>query len=198
MTNALWYTARGTGVTALVLFTIVMVLGIGSRAGRNLVGLPRFAVHLIHRDAALIGTVLIGIHITTLLFDPYAQLTIVNLIVPFTATYRPLWVGLGATALDLLLAIVITSLLRHRLGAKTWRAVHLLAYAMWPVAWLHGIGSGTDRATSWYLTTAIVSAAAVAAAIIWRLSPTFTTPGGPPATATPATAHRSATLGGTR
>lgn len=178
MTDALWYTARGTGVTALVLLTIVLMLGIGSRSGRTLFHLPRFAVNLIHRDAALISTTLIGIHIVTLLFDPYAGLNLVNFIVPFTADYRPLWVGLGATALDLLIAITATSLLRARLGARTWRAVHLLAYAMWPIAWLHGIGSGTDRGTTWYLTVAIISAIGVTTAIAWRLHPTFTTLGG--------------------
>ncbi len=178
MTDALWYTARGTGVTALILFTAVMMLGIGARSGRTLFGLPRFAVNLIHRDAALIGTTLIAIHITTLLFDPYAQLKLTGLLIPFTASYRPLWVGLGATALDLLIAITVTSLLRGRLGARTWRGVHLLAYAMWPIAWLHGIGSGTDRGTAWYLTIAVICAIGVAAALAWRLSAGFTTLGG--------------------
>jgi methionine sulfoxide reductase heme-binding subunit len=173
MTNALWYSARGTGVVALVLLTVVMVLGIGARAGREVFGLPRFAVNLIHRNAALIACVLIAIHVTTLLFDPYAQLHLINLIVPFTASYRPFWVGLGATTLDLFAAIIITSLLRHRLGHRTWRTVHWLAYAAWPIAWLHGIGSGTDRGSGWYVTTAVICAAAVAAALVWRGSPTF-------------------------
>jgi methionine sulfoxide reductase heme-binding subunit len=174
MTDALWITARSTGVTALVLLTVVMVLGIGARAGRPAFGLPRFAVSLIHRNAALIATALVAIHVTTLLFDPYAQLTLINLAIPFSSTYRPLWIGLGATTLDLLAAIMITSLLRHRLGVRAWRTVHALAYATWPIAWLHGIGSGTDRGTAWYLTTAIACALAVAAAIGWRLHPTFT------------------------
>lgn len=173
MSDALWYTARGTGVVALVLLTIVMVLGIGARAGRPAFGLPRFAVGLVHRNAALIATALVAIHITTLLFDPYAQLKLVNVIIPFTSAYRPLWVGLGATTLDLFAAIMITSLLRHCIGVRGWRAVHWLAYATWPIAWLHGIGSGTDRGSWWYLTTAIVAAITVAGALTWRLGRTF-------------------------
>jgi sulfoxide reductase heme-binding subunit YedZ len=173
MTNALWYTARGTGVVSLLLLTVVVVLGIGSRAGRPVFGLPRFAVNLVHRNASLIATVLIAIHVTTLLADPYAQLKLLDLLVPFDAAYRTAWVGLGTTALDLVIAIVVTSLLRRRLGARTWRAVHWLAYAMWPVAWLHGIGSGTDRGSTWYLALAVLAALAVGAAIAWRLSPSF-------------------------
>jgi len=175
MTNALWYTARSTGVISLLLLTVVVVLGIGTRAGRPVFGLPRFAVSLVHRDASLIATVLIAVHVTTLLADPFAQLKLVDILVPFDGAYRPAWVGLGTTALDLLLAIVVTSLLRRRLGARTFRVVHWLAYAMWPVAWLHGIGSGTDRGSSWYLALAVAAAAAVVAAVAWRLSDGFTT-----------------------
>jgi methionine sulfoxide reductase heme-binding subunit len=187
MTDALWYTARGTGVVALILLTVVMVLGIAARSGQPAFGLPRFAVSLIHRNAALIATVLIAIHVTTLLFDPYAQLTFVNLVIPFTAGYRPLWVGLGTTTLDLVIALVATSLLRRRIGARTWRAVHLLAYACWPIAWLHGIGSGTDRGTGWYLAAAVICALAVGTAVIWRLLPARSAGAGPSRVRAPAT-----------
>src|SRR5262245_24500707 len=175
MTNALWYTARGTGVVSLLLLTTVVVLGIGSRSGRPVFGLPRFAVSIVHRDASLIATVLIAIHVTTLLTDPYAHLRLLDLVVPFDAAYRPAWVGLGTTALDLVIAIVVTSLARRRIGVRAWRTIHWIAYALWPVAWVHGIGSGTDRGSGWYLALAIAAAVAVLAAVAWRLSPGFTT-----------------------
>ena len=178
MTTALWYAGRGTGVVALVLMTVVMVLGIGSRAGRPVFGLPRFAVTMVHRNAALIATVLIVIHVTTLLFDPYAQLKLLDAVVPFNAAYRPVWMGLGTVGLDLTIAILVTTALRNRLGARVWRGVHWFAYAMWPVAWLHGIGTGTDRGAGWYLAVSVVSAIAVAAALGWRLSTGFETLGG--------------------
>lgn len=175
MTNALWYTARGTGVVSLLLLTTAVVLGIGSRSGRPVFGLPRFAVSIVHRDASLIATVLIAIHVTTLFTDPYAHLRLVDLVVPFDAGYRPAWVGLGTTALDLVIAIVVTSLARRRIGVRGWRAIHWIAYALWPIAWLHGIGSGTDRGSGWYLVLAIAASVAVLAAVAWRLSAGFTT-----------------------
>jgi methionine sulfoxide reductase heme-binding subunit len=173
MTDALWYLARGSGLVTLVLLTVVVALGIGARSGRTAFGLPRFAVNLLHRNAALLGCVFLGVHVVTLLFDPYAQLRLVDIVLPFAGTYRPVWLGLGTLALDLVVALVATSLLRKRLGAAAWRAVHWLAYLCWPVALLHGLGTGTDNGTWWLWTISMACAAAVLAAVVWRLSTDF-------------------------
>lgn len=173
MTDALWYFARGSGVITLVLLTVVVALGIGARSGRPAFGLPRFVVSILHRNAALMAIVLVIGHVVSLLFDPYAQLRIFDIVLPFAGNYRPVWQGLGTLAFDLLVAIVVTSLLRKRLGAKTWRAVHWLAYLSWPIALAHGLGNGSDRGTWWLWTIAIACAVAVVAAVAWRLSAGF-------------------------
>ena len=173
MTNALWYFARGSGLISLVLLTVVVALGIGARSGRTAFGLPRFAVNMLHRNAALMAVILLLGHMLSLLFDPYAQLRVFDLVVPFVGNYRPFWQGLGTLAFDLALALIATSLLRHRLGARTWRAVHWLAYLSWPIALLHGLETGTDGGTWWLRTIAGLCAAVVAAAVVWRLSPSF-------------------------
>jgi methionine sulfoxide reductase heme-binding subunit len=174
MSNALWYLARGTGIVSLVLLTVVVVLGITSRSGRPAFGLPRFAVSAVHRNASLLSVVLLGIHVTTLLADPYAPLKLVDVVLPFAGAYRPFWLGLGTLGLDLIVALIATSLLRHRLGVRVWRAVHWLAYAAWPVAFLHGLGTGTDAGHLWMLAIAGVCLAAVLAAFTWRLTAGFT------------------------
>ncbi|MET0418403.1 MAG: ferric reductase-like transmembrane domain-containing protein [Actinoplanes sp.] len=173
MTDALWYFGRGTGVVSLVLLTIVVALGVGARSGRTAFGLPRFAVSLLHRNAALLAVVFLAGHVVSLLFDPYAQLRVVDLVVPFVGNYRPLWQGLGTLGFDLILAIVVTSLLRHRIGARVWRIVHWLAYLCWPIALLHGLGTGSDRGTWWLWTVAMTCVAVVLAAVVWRLTPKF-------------------------
>jgi sulfoxide reductase heme-binding subunit YedZ len=173
MSDALWYTARGSGLVTLVLLTVVVTLGVGARSGRTPFNLPRFAVNLLHRNAALLAVAFLVVHVVTLLFDPYAQLRLVDLIVPFAGTYRPFWLGLGTTALDLIAALVATSLLRRRLGARAWRAVHWLAYLCWPVALLHGLGTGTDNGTWWLWTVSLTCAATVLAAVVWRVSTGF-------------------------
>jgi sulfoxide reductase heme-binding subunit YedZ len=173
MSEALWYFARGSGLVTLVLLTVVVALGIGARSGRTAFGLPRFAVNLLHRNAALLAVVLLIGHMVSLLFDPYAHLRLVDLVLPFAGQYRPLWQGLGTLAFDLILAIVATSLLRRRIGARVWRVVHWFAYLCWPVALLHGLGTGTDNGTWWLWTVSMLCAATVVAAVGWRLSPSF-------------------------
>jgi sulfoxide reductase heme-binding subunit YedZ len=171
--DALWYLARGAGVVSLVMLTVSVVLGIGSRSGRPLFGLPRFAVALVHRNASLIAVGLVAVHMVLLLFDPYAQLRLVDLVLPFGAAYRPLWLGLGTLAVDMLFVVVATSLLRARIGVRVWRAIHWIAYALWPAAWLHGFFTGTDRDEVWLRLVAIACLLAVAAAGLWRCVPGF-------------------------
>jgi sulfoxide reductase heme-binding subunit YedZ len=173
---ALWYVGRGTGVVSLLLLTVVMVLGIGSRSGRPAFGLPRFAVVALHRSASLMAVAFLAIHVVTLLLDPQAELRLVDLVLPFDATFRPLWMGLGTLGLDVMAAVVVTSLLRQRIGVRTWRVVHWLAYVSWPVAILHTVGTGTDRSTWWLVSLTGLSIAAVGSALVWRLGEGFGRP----------------------
>jgi DMSO/TMAO reductase YedYZ heme-binding membrane subunit len=113
--------------------------------------------------------VLLVIHILTSVLDSFAPISLINAVIPFTGSYRPLWLGLGAVAFDLLLAVTITSLMRRRLGHSTWRGVHWLAYACWPVAVLHGLGTGSDVHQAWMLLIAVACIAAVLVAIVARV-----------------------------
>ncbi len=173
LTNAAWYVARGTGVTTLCLLTLTVMMGITTRSSRPLPGLPRFAVAELHRTISLLVVLLLGVHISTLLIDPYAQLKLADVVLPFTATYRPMWLGLGTLASDLVAALVVTSLLRHRLGRRPWRAVHWLAYVSWPVAVAHGLGTGTDSGTAWLWAVTAGCVLAVGTALVWRASDRF-------------------------
>ncbi len=173
LVSALWYLGRGTGIVALLMFTLTVVLGIVTRSGRRTAGVPRFGIVDLHRTAALSGVGLVTAHVTTLLLDPFAQLRLVDLFIPFHAGYRPLWVGLGALALDTLIVVVSSSLLRHRIGPGLFRALHWLTYAMWPLAFIHALGSGTDAATWWMRGVDAVCALAIAAAVWWRISDSF-------------------------
>jgi sulfoxide reductase heme-binding subunit YedZ len=117
------------------------------------------------------------IHILTSVIDPFARLNVLDAFVPFIATYRPLWLGLGVVGFELLIAITATSLMRHRLGWRSWRFVHLFAYASWPVAVIHGLGTGSDTKLIWALVLTALCVVAVVAAVIWRLAqagPRFT------------------------
>jgi sulfoxide reductase heme-binding subunit YedZ len=116
----------------------------------------------------MIGLGLVVVHVLTLLFDSYANLNPIDLVVPFLGAYRPFWLGLGTLAFDLLLLVMITSLARARLGLRAWRAVHWFSYALWPIALAHALGTGTDAAQVWMGVLAIGCATAVAATATWR------------------------------
>jgi sulfoxide reductase heme-binding subunit YedZ len=173
LTSALWDLGRGSGVAALVAFTVSLVLGIMTRSGRDTLGLGRFGLNEVHRTAALTGVGLVAVHVGTLLFDPYAQLRLVDLVLPFLGSYRPLWLGLGTFALDLLGVITIVSLLRDKVGPRAFKAVHWATYALWPVALAHSLGTGTDAATLWLDGIALACIGAVLSAVTWRTSPAF-------------------------
>jgi predicted ferric reductase len=173
MNTALWALGRGTGVVALVLFTVSLILGIVARSGRAVPMLGRFGTSDLHRTAALTGTGLVVVHVGALYLDPYAQLRLVDLVLPFLGAYKPLWLGLGTLALDLLGVITVVSLLRHRVGPRAFRAVHWATYALWPVAVLHALGNGTDAGSGWFRALALVCVGVVVAAIGWRLAPSY-------------------------
>ncbi|MDX3838528.1 ferric reductase-like transmembrane domain-containing protein [Streptomyces europaeiscabiei] len=156
----LWYANRATGAVCLVLFTVVVLLGIAVRLRARVPGLPRFGTVSLHRALSLCATAFLVLHIAAAVIDDYVDITVVDPFIPFVSAYQPLWLGLGAVALDLMLAVLLTSLLRARVGHRTWRAVHWLAYASWPFALVHGIGIGTDNGTAWmlWLTAACVTA----------------------------------------
>ena len=168
--SAYWYLTRGSGAVALVLLTISVVLGIAGSLRVYSDRWPRFAVDTVHRDVSLLVIVVLVIHIITSVLDSFAPISLVAAVVPFDTTYRPLWLGFGALSFDLLLALAITSLVRRRLGYATWRAVHWLAYASWPVAVLHGLGTGSDTKVWWMLLLTALCVAAVTVAVCWRVA----------------------------
>lgn len=172
MSSALWYLGRGSGVSALVLFSIVVVLGILARAGRPFAGLPRFAVTALHRTTSLTALVFLAVHVTTLTLDPYAQLHLIDAVLPFRGAYRPVWQGLGTVAFDLVAALGVSSLLRNVIGVRAWRAIHWLAYLFWPLAIMHALGNGTDGRSPWLLAVVGACVSAVAVAGVWRLTST--------------------------
>ena len=173
--KALWYLTRGFGLVALVLLTISVLLGVIQTVRFVRPGVPRFVVFGLHRNVSLLAVVAIGIHVATAVMDSYAPIRAIDVFVPFVSRYRPVWTGLGALAVDLLIALVLTSLLRNRLGYRTWRLVHWLAYACWPVAVLHGLGTGTDTRLGWVQVLYLGCTAVVVVSVWWRLAKGLTT-----------------------
>jgi predicted ferric reductase len=168
--KALWYMTRGTGLVALVLLTASVLLGVLEVKRWSSRRWPRFVTAGLHRNLSLLAVVFLAVHIASAVVDGFAPIGWLDAVLPFHSPYRPLWLGLGAVATDLLIALVVTSLLRGRIGYRAWRAVHWAAYACWPVALVHGLGTGTDTSLGWVLALYLGSLLVVVAAVWWRLA----------------------------
>ena len=172
--TALWYASRATGVVCLVLFSLVAILGIVVNRQGRLPGLPRFAVTGLHRNLSLLTVAFLGIHIVTAIADGYVHIPWFSTILPFTSGYERFWIGLGTVAVDLVAAVIITSLLRDQLKPAVWRAVHWLSYASYPVAVVHSMGASKDLRSGWLLALTMATVFGVVTAIGYRVNDAFT------------------------
>ncbi|HYM54041.1 MAG TPA: ferric reductase-like transmembrane domain-containing protein [Solirubrobacteraceae bacterium] len=165
-----WYLTRSTGAVALLLLTLAIALGVVDVQRWSTPRWPRFVVDSLHRNVSLLAMTFLALHILTSVLDSFAPISLTDAFIPFAGSYRPFWLGLGAVAFDLLIAVTVTSLLRQRMGFSTWRTIHWLTYASWPIALLHGFGTGSDvKAGGWLLALSIGCLAIVAAAVLSRV-----------------------------
>jgi len=164
-----WYLTRSTGAVALILLTASVALGVADVQRLSSERWPRFMIDALHRNVALLSVCFLGVHIITAVLDSFTSIHLLDAVIPFVGSYRPFWLGLGAVSFDLLIAVTVTSLLRQRIGYGTWRAVHWLSYASWPIAFVHGLGTGSDTKGSWMLTLDLLCLVAILAAVGSRL-----------------------------
>lgn len=168
--QALWYASRATGLVSLVLLTTVLVLGALHRSRLASARWPRFVVGDVHRNLSLLSVIFTAVHVVTAELDPYVHLGWAAVVIPFVSPYEPMWVGLGAVAFDLLIALVASSLLRGIIPARAWRGLHYAAYGCWPIAVVHGFGvGGADSRLNLVRILDLACIAAVLAAVAWRI-----------------------------
>ena len=163
-----WYVTRSAGIVSLLLLTVATCLGLLTSARWQRPDWPRFLTAELHRTISLLSVVFLAIHVVVAIFDPTYGLGIAGL-VPFGTSFRPLWMTLGVVSLYLGTAVLVTSLVRSRLGPRAWRAVHLTSYAAWPLAVLHSIFGGTDTGATWTSVLYIACIVAVGICIAWRI-----------------------------
>jgi len=164
-----WYLTRSTGAVALLLLSVALALGVFNVERWSTPRWPRFIVDSLHRNVSLLALVFLVLHVLTSVLDSFAPIGLIDAFVPFGGSYRPFWLGLGAVAFDLIVAVIITSLLRARMGYSSWRAIHWLTYASWPIALLHGFGTGSDANSAWLQVLSVICAAVVLAAVLARV-----------------------------
>jgi predicted ferric reductase len=142
-----WYLARASGIVTWGLLVASMTWGLvyatrvlGRRASSWwLLG--------VHRFLGVLAIVFTGIHVVALVADNFVHFGIADVLVPFVGPWRPLAVGLGVISMYLLVAVELTSLAKSRLPHRVWRGIHLSSYALFAMATIHALASGTDVGT---------------------------------------------------
>jgi sulfoxide reductase heme-binding subunit YedZ len=165
----LWYATRASGIVALILLTLTMVLGLATTSRARARHWPGFAQQEFHRRVSILAVVFLALHVLTSILDTYVHIGWLAIVVPFSSPYSPFWVGLGAIALDLMLAVFVSSLLRSHLKPATWRGIHWLAYGSWPIALAHTFGLGTDSGEHWVIAVGVLCVLSVGLALAWRV-----------------------------
>jgi predicted lysophospholipase L1 biosynthesis ABC-type transport system permease subunit len=99
----------------------------------------------LHRYLGGLAVVFTAIHVGAVVIDQYVHISVVNSLVPFTGSWHPAAMAWGIVSLYLLVAVEVTSLLRHRLSKRAWHAVHLSSFPLFATATIHGLTVGTDR-----------------------------------------------------
>jgi hypothetical protein len=168
--KTLWFMTRGLGVGALLLLTASVALGVLTTVRWRSARWPRFVTAGLHRNLTLLAIGFVVVHVVTTVADGYTSIGLKDAVIPFLSSYRPIWLGLGAVAFDLLLLLVATSLLRGRIGYRAWRYVHWLAYASWPIALVHALGTGSDARLGWMRVVGGACVAVVVLAVLTRLA----------------------------
>jgi methionine sulfoxide reductase heme-binding subunit len=165
--STVWYVARSAGMVAYVLLSTSVVLGVLMSARARFTW-PRFAIEEVHRFLAILTGIFVVIHGGSLLLDRVVPISLGQAIVPFTSHYRPLAVGLGVTAAELMAAVGLTNLFKRELPYRIWRRVHYLTLAVWILASLHGVLAGSDRSDPWFAGVVAAAVAAVGMASVTR------------------------------
>jgi sulfoxide reductase heme-binding subunit YedZ len=95
---------------------------------------------------------------------------VVQAFIPFTASYRPIWIGLGTLSLYLGAVLVWSTYIMRYIGFRVWRNVHYTAFVAWAMACFHGLGAGHDSgdllARGYYLAGVVLVGALVLAQLI--------------------------------
>jgi predicted ferric reductase len=170
LSPGVWYFARSAGIVAYLLLSTSVVIGVLMSA-RVTLSWPRFAVEELHRFLAILTGAFVVLHGASLLLDRVVPISLGQMLVPFTTHYRPLAVGLGTTAAELMAAVGLTNLLRRQLPHRFWRRVHYLTIGVWVVASLHGVLAGSDRGDPWFAGIVAGAVAAVGLAFAVRTRP---------------------------
>ncbi|GAA4416360.1 hypothetical protein GCM10023148_13440 [Actinokineospora soli] len=157
--------ARATGVVAWVLLSCSVGVGVVLRSGL-VTGPRRVRAQEAHQFVAVLAVVATLAHLAALPLVAGLGIGWRQLVIPFTRADSAHAQACGVLAVDLLVAVTVTSWLRRRLAWRWWRRVHALALPLFALATAHGLLAGST-AGRWILASLL--AALATGALVIRL-----------------------------
>ena len=163
-----WFLARASDFTAYLLITASMIAGLVLKSRPFGAKLKAPIALDVHRFITTLSLAAIAVHGLALVADHTVEITLGDLVVPFTAPYKPLWTGLGVIAFDLALIVAISFPLKKRIGGRNWRRLHWVTYSIFGFSTVHGLMAGTDTGQPWAMNIYLGAVGAVAFATAFR------------------------------
>ncbi len=175
--QALWYVTRAAGIIAYLLLWLSTAWGLAVASKIFDPLLPRAFTFDAHEFLSLLAIGFTVLHVVVLLGDRYLPFSVAQVLIPFVAPYRPLWVGIGVIGLYLTLLVTVTFYIRRWISQKAFRAIHLLSFLAYFGVTLHGLFAGTDSVLwTTQLMYAGTALAIVFLTVYWFLVTRFTRP----------------------
>jgi len=164
-----WITSRAAGIAALFLSSASLGAGLMIRSRGEPRRLLGGDARVLHEALALATLAALAVHGVTLLGDSYLHPSPIEISVPFTTAYRPLWTGLGIVAGWGLAVLGLSYYARDWIGASRWRMLHRFVAVFWALGIVHTLGAGTDAGQLWLLAVMAVPTVPAAILLINRL-----------------------------
>ena len=142
----MWFAMRASGITAWTLLSATIMWGLLLRT-RILPAASPVRLMNLHKYLGSLALLTLAIHLVTVFLDPTLGFTWANILIPFTAAWKPLALATGIIAAYLMVPVQVVARVRARMGksgAKWFNRSHLIAYAAWPLATAHYVMAGTD------------------------------------------------------
>ncbi len=144
--QAWWYVTRAAGLTSYVLLWLSMVWGMAISTKIFSPTVEGTYTYDFHEFLSLLGLGFVLLHVIVLAVDKFLPFSLWQMLVPFTDSYRPLWVGLGIIGFYIFLLVTLTFYMRQSIGKQAFRSIHILSLLGYLGATAHGLFAGTDSA----------------------------------------------------
>ena len=141
-----WYVTRAAGLTSYFLMWLSMVWGMAVSTKFFHPVVEGTYSYDFHEFLSLLGIGFVILHVVVLMLDKYLAFNLLQILIPFVDTYRPLWVGIGIIGFYLFLLVTVTFYLKRYIGSQAFRSIHMLSLVGYVGATFHGLFAGTDSA----------------------------------------------------